>query len=142
MRLTAEQIAAALDGKKSGNGHWMARCPAHEERTPSFRISDRDGRVLVHCFGGCSKESVIEALRSRGLWGQPSFKQQREMVQRERKKEFERLQIQKHILDADRKSGRDKEWTEQDRLAAARLDKMFPKGAPPIDLGGGWVMQA
>jgi hypothetical protein len=30
--------------------------------------SNRGGRVLVHCFGSCFQEQVIEALRVRKLW--------------------------------------------------------------------------
>jgi len=37
--------------KKSGNG-WIACCPFHEERTPSFRVDPRRG--TWHCFGACA----------------------------------------------------------------------------------------
>jgi hypothetical protein len=46
----------------------MCRCPAHKDRSPSLHISERDGRVLVKCFGGCPQSNVIDALRNRGLW--------------------------------------------------------------------------
>ncbi len=65
--MTAADIARALDGRKSGRG-WTARCPAHEDRTPSLGITERDGRVLVRCYAGCPQSDVIAALRSRGLW--------------------------------------------------------------------------
>src|ERR1035441_4284087 len=64
---TAKCIAAALQGRRSGCG-WVARCPAHEDRSPSLSIVERGGKVLVHCHAGCSQEAVIEALRGRGLW--------------------------------------------------------------------------
>lgn len=60
---------------KQLGGHWrahqgMCRCPAHQDGTPSLSVSEtRDGRVLVHCHGGCSQLAVIGALRSIGLWG-------------------------------------------------------------------------
>src|SRR5262249_10331976 len=54
----------ALDGR---NG--LARCPAHDDRTPSLSVSDgNDGKVLVHCHAGCSQDAVIVALQDRGLW--------------------------------------------------------------------------
>lgn len=66
--LTAETIAKALGGHKSGQG-WMARCPAHDDRRPSLAIrDDRGGRTLVRCHAGCQQADVIAALRSRGLW--------------------------------------------------------------------------
>lgn len=65
--MTAADIAARLDGRPSGSG-WSARCPAHDDRTPSMSLTDRDGRVLVKCHAGCEQASVIEALRRLGLW--------------------------------------------------------------------------
>lgn len=47
----------------------MARCPAHDDHNPSLSISTGDeGRVLVHCYAGCSQDAVIDALKNRGLW--------------------------------------------------------------------------
>ncbi|MCW5976937.1 MAG: hypothetical protein KIT09_02615 [Bryobacteraceae bacterium] len=68
--MTAREIARALNGRKSGAG-WSARCPAHDDRSPSLTLAERDGRLLVHCFGGCAQAAVIEALRQRGLWPEP-----------------------------------------------------------------------
>jgi hypothetical protein len=66
--MSADEIAHALGGRKMG-GRWMARCPAHDDRTPSLSIREAaDGKVLVRCHAGCEQEHVIEALRSRGLW--------------------------------------------------------------------------
>lgn len=65
----AERIALALGGRRVGN-HWEARCPAHDDRHPSFHIAYKDNKVLVKCWGGCSQESVIETLQERGLWGE------------------------------------------------------------------------
>lgn len=66
--MTAETIAKALGGRKIGVG-WTARCPAHDDRTPSLSIHESNGnKVLVHCHAGCDQERVIAALRARGLW--------------------------------------------------------------------------
>lgn len=67
--LTAGEIAQALGGRRAGQGAFVARCPAHEDRTPSLSLCDTDdGRVLVKCHAGCDQRDVIEALRRRGLW--------------------------------------------------------------------------
>jgi putative DNA primase/helicase len=63
----AEFIAKALGGFRAG-ASWMARCPAHDDRTPSLSIREADGKVLVRCHARCEQEQVIAALRSRGLW--------------------------------------------------------------------------
>jgi putative DNA primase/helicase len=68
--MTAETIAKALGGRKAGGG-WTARCPAHDDRTPSLSIRDAgENKVLVRCHAGCDQERVIAALRGRGLWAE------------------------------------------------------------------------
>ena len=37
--MTAETIATALGGRKTGSG-WMVCCPAHDDRRPSLSVSD------------------------------------------------------------------------------------------------------
>jgi putative DNA primase/helicase len=66
--MTAETIARALGGRNVGQG-WTARCPAHDDRTPSLSIRDSDDdKVLVHCHAGCDQRDVIAALKEQGLW--------------------------------------------------------------------------
>ncbi|MBI4515348.1 MAG: hypothetical protein HY699_05975, partial [Deltaproteobacteria bacterium] len=65
--MTAAEIADAIGGHRSGGG-WLVRCPAHDDRTPSLSVTERDGRLLVRCHAGCNQSVVIEALRARGLW--------------------------------------------------------------------------
>jgi putative DNA primase/helicase len=71
--MTAETIAKVLGGRKAGSG-WTARCPTHDDRTPSLSIRDaEDNKVLVRCHAGCDQERVITALRTRGLWADNSL---------------------------------------------------------------------
>jgi putative DNA primase/helicase len=66
--MTAETIARAIGGHRAG-ATWMARCPVHEDRSPSLSISaGKDGKVLVRCHAGCDQRDLIAALRERGLW--------------------------------------------------------------------------
>lgn len=69
MTVTAQTIAAALQAKAVGERRWKARCPAHEDKNPSFWISESaTGKVLVKCWAGCTQEAVIAALQARRLW--------------------------------------------------------------------------
>jgi hypothetical protein len=66
--INAAELAQALKGRRAGRG-WKARCPAHEDRTPSLSISaGNGGMVLFKCHAGCPQGQVIDALRERGLW--------------------------------------------------------------------------
>ena len=50
-------------------GHGLTHCPGHEPDThPSLSFDERDGKVLVNCKSGCDQDTVIAALRERGLW--------------------------------------------------------------------------
>ena len=61
-----ERVLARLQDVRRSRRGWMARCPAHEDRSPSLSVSEGgDGRVLLHCFSGCRTESVCEALQIR-----------------------------------------------------------------------------
>lgn len=41
---------------------YFCNCPAHDDAQPSLHISEgRNGRILLHCFGGCSCEQVCNA---------------------------------------------------------------------------------
>jgi hypothetical protein len=56
-------LLSRLEGvRKSGRG-WIARCPAHTDKSPSLSIAESDdGKVLVHCFAGCSAYDVVTAV--------------------------------------------------------------------------------
>jgi hypothetical protein len=41
---------------------WSARCPAHDDRTPSLSISLTRDRLLVHCHAKCKTEAVVRAV--------------------------------------------------------------------------------
>lgn len=48
--------------RRCGEG-MISRCPAHEDHVPSLSHREApDGRVLVHCFGGCSVADVVRAM--------------------------------------------------------------------------------
>ena len=45
------------------HGGRVRQCPAHQDAKPSLSVGvGRDGRVLLHCFGGCTTADVLAAL--------------------------------------------------------------------------------
>lgn len=49
--------------RQTGPGKWIARCCAHEDRSPSLAIKEtEDGTILVKCFAGCSVEDICGAV--------------------------------------------------------------------------------
>jgi hypothetical protein len=70
--MTAQDIAAALGGRRMGDGNYMCRCPGplHRkgDRNPSLSVKDgRNGRALLYCFAGCAYDEIVTALRGRGV---------------------------------------------------------------------------
>src|SRR5687768_7447771 len=61
-------LVEGLGGQRNGSG-WKARCPVHDDHTPSLSIKEGDdGRPLVHCHAGCAQDDVLADLRRRELW--------------------------------------------------------------------------
>ncbi len=62
--MSIETLISRLDGvKETGYGKYVARCPAHEDRSPSLAIKEcGDGRILLHDFAGCQTEDVLAAV--------------------------------------------------------------------------------
>ncbi|MCC2636870.1 MAG: hypothetical protein K0Q68_589 [Moraxellaceae bacterium] len=63
MTSSIDVVLARLDKpRKTGKG-WTARCPAHEDKSPSLSITEADGsKVLLHCFAGCKADEVLTAI--------------------------------------------------------------------------------
>lgn len=62
--MIAENLLSRLEkSKRTGNGTWLACCPAHDDKNPSMSVRElEDGRVLVHCFAGCGVEEIVGAV--------------------------------------------------------------------------------
>jgi hypothetical protein len=61
--MSLDRLLNALTKVKGRKGAWTASCPAHEDKSPSLAIRQtEDGRILLHCFGGCSVHNVLGAV--------------------------------------------------------------------------------
>jgi len=63
---TSAPVARLLDRLervRADRGGWRARCPAHDDRTPSLSIAEGDdGRALLFCHAGCNFDEITTAL--------------------------------------------------------------------------------
>lgn len=64
--MNVQDILPLLKGVKRYAGGWVARCPAHDDSTPSLSIAERDDQLLLYCHAGCSFESIMAKLRDGG----------------------------------------------------------------------------
>ena len=73
-----QQLLNNLEGvEEQGNGHYVAFCPAHEDRdTPNLSVTEKeDGKVLLHCFVCKDQGKVLRALEQRGIHISDLFRQ-------------------------------------------------------------------
>jgi hypothetical protein len=65
--MTARDIVRALGGRWHGR-YGIARCPAHDDREPSFSVRHMHDGPALHCFAGCAFKDIVRELKSRGIW--------------------------------------------------------------------------
>jgi hypothetical protein len=56
------EVIAKLKSVKGNGNQYTALCPAHDDKNPSLAVSEKDGKILLHCHAGCSKESIVAAM--------------------------------------------------------------------------------
>ena len=60
--MTTQEFLSHLEKVRPIRGGWMARCPAHEDRSPSLSITEGEGKTLLHCHAGCAPEAIAKAM--------------------------------------------------------------------------------
>lgn len=63
--MSAENLLQRLEKvKRTGKNKWSANCPAHDSKSgASLAVREvDDGRILLHCFGGCGAGEVLNAI--------------------------------------------------------------------------------
>ncbi len=69
--MTLQEIVAIFGAKQTSNGSYIAKCPAHNDSTPSLSISQgNNGNVVIHCHAGCPAHLVLaqKGLTMASLW--------------------------------------------------------------------------
>jgi putative DNA primase/helicase len=62
--MNLQDVLSCLQNVRACSGYYIARCPAHDDRTPSLSIREaQGGHIWLHCFAGCSFEAIRGALR-------------------------------------------------------------------------------
>jgi DNA primase len=60
--MNANDILPKLKKVKATHNGWVALCPAHDDQKQSLSISEKDGKILMNCFAGCTYSEIIEAI--------------------------------------------------------------------------------
>ncbi len=60
--MTLRELVSRFPKARKVRDGFMVSCPAHADKNPSLHLSEKDGKLLVHCYAGCSTEAVLAAL--------------------------------------------------------------------------------
>lgn len=61
--MTMEAFLERLTSVRSRSaGIYVARCPAHQDKSPSLSIRESTDRILIHCFALCDKGDIVNAM--------------------------------------------------------------------------------
>ena len=59
-KLDVSEIISRFSGvKPTGQDQWQARCPAHDDKEASMRITKAEDKMLLKCYAGCTFDSII-----------------------------------------------------------------------------------
>lgn len=71
MRL--EEVLARFNRVKRCGSGYKAECPAHDDKRQSLFISEKDNKILMHCYAGCDIRDIVNAV---GLQMKDLFKEE------------------------------------------------------------------
>lgn len=58
-------VGSRLAGIRPSGDGYVARCPAHDDTTPSLSVSvGETGKLLLHCHAGCDQRAVLDAIQA------------------------------------------------------------------------------
>jgi hypothetical protein len=61
--MSLDNLLSRLSKVRKNGNDYVACCPAHDDKTPSMAISEKDdGIILIHCFAGCSVDEILGAI--------------------------------------------------------------------------------
>ncbi len=127
--MRADVFVERLDHcKQTGNGKWIARCPAHDDRGPSLSIGEgHDGRILIKCFAGCGAADIVAAvgLTLSDLFPEGSLDHHmRPVLRKSKSREHDELVVE--IMKSNIEAG--KKISSQDKEAALQAFKRLKYG--------------
>jgi putative DNA primase/helicase len=67
-------VAQQCEGAHKDKQGWRARCPVHQGETDSsLHLWEEDGQIRVHCFAGCERRTILDALHIERIRGEPVY---------------------------------------------------------------------
>ncbi len=129
-------ILPCLDKVRRQGAGYVACCPSHDDKSPSLSLREADdGRILLHCFGGCDVADVLAAIgmTTADLFPPNGSKRRKPLSPGVSRADLEAaLQIERgilFILDCDRRVGKTSNDADLEREALALKRIKFMEAA-------------
>jgi len=58
------EVCSRLGAIRSTDGNWIAKCPCHQDESPSLSLAFKANKLLVNCFSGCEQNLVYKTIIS------------------------------------------------------------------------------
>lgn len=57
-----QEFLSHLDTVACKGDQCKARCPAHDDKSPSLAITGKDNKILLKCWSGCTTDEIVGAM--------------------------------------------------------------------------------
>jgi len=112
--------------RPTGKSTFLGICPAHNDRSPSLRITQcDDSRVLIHCYAGCGASDILDSL---GLKWSDLFPDSENYSQHWSVKKKEQETIEEWVLklaESDLKAGKRLSEKQKELVKQAKIKRLY-----------------
>lgn len=56
------EFLSHLDKVSQRGEQYTALCPSHDDKNPSLAITEKDNKILLKCWSGCTSQDITSAL--------------------------------------------------------------------------------
>lgn len=77
--MTLQEFLSRLDVKSGHGDQYMAKCPAHDDKTASLSVGSGEKGIVIKCHAGCS---TVDVLATMGLTEQDLFYEPKRVKER------------------------------------------------------------
>jgi len=87
--MTLRELVSRFEGAKSlGDTSYQCKCPVHNDAKASLTISEKKGKLLLHCHAGCETKDILGEVgltfQDLGDYKPPQWREKLEFSQRKR----------------------------------------------------------
>lgn len=57
-----DDLLYRLNDASQRGDQYTACCPAHDDKSPSLSLTEKEGKILLNCWAGCTCDEIVDAL--------------------------------------------------------------------------------